>query len=294
MNTISHINIKSSITKGMLIYKRDWLEHLDMLVACILCFGLIAGPALLLYDADVDGRPRRLSRVPLAEIQTMIKMLFSFCLSISLLGCRQPKEKVISTYPNGDIREKIFFDSWSGNDSTGLVGVFSEAGRLIAEGRLNSGVKDGEWRSYAPDGSIKWKGTFTMGKLNGEVYWKDVDGSWNRTSFLDGVREGESQHFVVWLAKNNDTTYFYQVGQFRNDKPHGLWRKTDTNGVVLVENTFVDGKLTGYFTNRYPNGEVKFKGVLNINATGGNKFDYYDESGKKRKLSSYQIEIIQP
>lgn len=223
----------------------------------------------------------------------MIRTLFLFFLMISFGSCDKPKA-VFSRYPNGNIHEQFSFDNFSTKDTTGIVHVFSIEGRLEIVGHLTNGKKDGNWIEYNLHGDTVWKGAYQNGVLNGEVFEKNKNGSWFKTNYAKGIKEGKSTEFIVWKSDSTKTSFFYQFGQYSNNKPEGLWVRKDTNGIILAENTYVDGKIRGYFTNRYENGKIKLKGELNIDSAGTNKFDFYDSAGNKTKLNSYEIYLVEP
>jgi antitoxin component YwqK of YwqJK toxin-antitoxin module len=76
-----------------------------------------------------------------------------------------------------------------------------------------------------------------------------------------------------------------------NGIAQGLWTKTDTSGVLLVEMTYIDGKAKGYFTNRYKNGKLKLQGELDENGSMRN-FKFYDEYGVITKRKEYLLRKI--
>jgi antitoxin component YwqK of YwqJK toxin-antitoxin module len=223
----------------------------------------------------------------------MIRTSFLFFLLISFGSCDRP-EAIFSKYPNGNVHEQFSFDSFFTKDTTGLLEVFFIDGKLKVTGRLKNGKRDGNWTEYNLHGDTVWKATYESGILNGEFFEKDKNGSWFKTNYAKGIKEGKSTEFIVWKSDKNKTSFFYQFGQYSNDKPKGLWVRKDTNGIILAENTYVDGIIRGYFTNRYENGKIKLKGELNIDSVGTNKFDFYDSAGNKTKLNSYEIYLVEP
>jgi antitoxin component YwqK of YwqJK toxin-antitoxin module len=230
----------------------------------------------------------------LAAKKPMTRTSILFLVTIIFLSCNKPKEVVLSRFANGNVREQFVFDNSSTKDTTGLFKSFFIDGKLEVVGRLKNGKRDGDWTQYNSEGNIIWKGTFNNEVLNGEVFDKDKNGSWDKTNYVNGIKEGKSIEFIAWRSNQNKMRFYYQVGQYNNNKPQGLWIRKDTNGVILAENTFVDGVIRGYFTNRYENGNIKLKGELNIDSAGHNKFDFYDTTGKKTKLNSYQIDLVEP
>jgi antitoxin component YwqK of YwqJK toxin-antitoxin module len=71
----------------------------------------------------------------------------------------------------------------------------------------------------------------------------------------------------------------------------GLWTKTDTAGILLVEMTYVDGETVGYFTNRYKNGKLRLKGEMSKDGSMKN-FTFYDENGAAKKQETYFLRKI--
>ncbi|MFT3934826.1 MAG: hypothetical protein QM726_14470 [Chitinophagaceae bacterium] len=218
--------------------------------------------------------------------------LFIF-FSLLLLGCHRTKTVVWSRYKSGKVQDQFTFDVNAGRDTTGLLKSFFSNGKVEVIGRLQNGRKEGHWIQFTHAGDTVFSGVFKNGLLTGDVFEKLPNG-WRKVHYLADKKEGRCIEFQHWEFKKDVHTYFYQVGQFHDDKPIGLWIRKDTNGIIMAENTYVDGIVRGYFTNRYANGNIKLKGVLNIDSAGTNRFDFYDESGHKKKLKGYEIDLVKP
>ena len=102
-----------------------------------------------------------------------------------------------------------------------------------------------------------------------------------------GYDKEEIVDFCDWF----DSVNCYVTGYYVNGIEQGLWTKTDTSGILLVEMTYINGKAKGYFTNRYKNGKLKLQGELDSNGSM-RKFKFYDEYGDVKKKKEYLLRKI--
>jgi antitoxin component YwqK of YwqJK toxin-antitoxin module len=118
--------------------------------------------------------------------------------------------------PDGDPRLRFVWvkgkkqgpsESWSGKHGERWR---SEAGEYA------NGQKTGLWQHFDAKGDVMREETWVEGKKQGPAR------TWNRSR--DGVR------------------YLYAVGQYQDDKMHGEWRHTDSNGKALQTRRYERGK----------------------------------------------------
>lgn len=207
---------------------------------------------------------------------------------IVLAGCKNNEDIILSRYRNGQAQEVLTLDHPITNDSTGMKKVFYSSGKLQCSGPVSRGRRNGLWTCYDHNDSIKWKATYKMDIEDGETFCRGEDGSWKTLTLRNGVKDGKT---TLYYYSAFNKQHYYVHGQYSFNLEQGLWTKTDTNGVILIEMTLINGERIGYFTNRYPNGQIRLKGELQKDGSMRN-FTFYDENGKQTTKESYALEKI--
>lgn len=220
---------------------------------------------------------------------TKYKIIICFFLLTSILiSCNKTKTVILSKFLSGKPKETIELTKPITQDSIGLMKVYFENGNLHAFGQSKNRKRQGEWICYFPNGKLEWKSVFKDDITNGETICYDKDGFWRRFNVKNGIKDGKYTNYVYdWL----DSVNCYVNGYYVNGIEQGLWTKTDTSGVILVEMTYIDGKAKGYFTNRYKNGKLKLQGQLDENGSMKN-FKFYDENGIITTRKEYLLRKI--
>lgn len=132
-------------------------------------------------------------------------------------------------------------------------------GILTGEGlMLDDGSKDGPWKEYYSDGTLKAEGRYDAGKQVGE--WK---------YYYSGGKISQTARFTKSGKADGTWKWFYEDGKllreenFRNGLRDGTLSEYDEDGKLIQEGEFVDGEedgswfyLTGenYIRGRYSNG----------------------------------------
>lgn len=112
----------------------------------------------------------------------------------------------------------------------------------------------GKFRDYYINGTLKGKGSFENGVLDGErwLYFKDGAVS-EKMHYKDGFPDGKEIRFY-----EDGTTK--QIGFYRNGYEVGEWKKFHPNGVLKQVSQFnKDGVLNGEVITYYSTGELKGK-----------------------------------
>ncbi|MCF6242806.1 MAG: toxin-antitoxin system YwqK family antitoxin, partial [Bacteroidales bacterium] len=137
--------------------------------------------------------------------------------------------------------------------------LYDEDGELIGEGKYYGKLKDGLWKYYDKGAKVAEE-NFTMGKKNGqsktyfrngqmseEKNWKDnvENGVW-RQYYENGKKRLETK---IDMGVRNSVYYVYYQngrlkirGQYKNDLMDGKWIYYDTDGKVLKEIVYHNGK----------------------------------------------------
>jgi len=215
-------------------------------------------------------------------------LIWAFLITSLFIGCNKTKSVVLSRFHSGKPKEVIELSNPITQDSLGLMKVYFENGDLHTFGKLKNKKRQGEWICYFPNGNPEWKAFFKDDISNGETICYDTSGFWTKFNMKNGIKDGKYTSYFYDLF---DSVKCYVNGQHVNGIEQGLWTKTDTSGVLLVEMTYIDGKAKGYFTNRYKNGKLKLQGELDENGSMRN-FKFYDEYGIITKKKEYFLRKI--
>ena len=155
-------------------------------------------------------------------------------------------------YPNGNLKveREVALDDNFNYVNHGMYRHWSEAGALIAEGRLNFGRRTGVWkRAYARNESDLFAhepfksfrepfistATFREGRLHGKWTIQDSeDRIASEIEFVDGARDGRLLHYYPNGSRMREI-------DFRNGVVDGFLRDFDKDGAVLREHKYLNG-----------------------------------------------------
>jgi uncharacterized protein len=217
------------------------------------------------------------------------KIIFwAYLITAIFTSCNKTKTVVLSKFPSGKPKEIIEFTKPITQDSIGLMKVYFENGNIHAFGDSKNRKRQGEWNCFLPNGKPEWKSVFKDDIGNGETICYDQDGFWRKFNVKNGIKHGK---YTSYFYDQFDSVNCYINGYYVNGIEQGLWTKTDTLGVLLVEMTYTNGKAKGYFTNRYKNGKLKLQGELSEDGSMKN-FKFYDEKGDVKKKEEYLLRKI--
>lgn len=131
----------------------------------------------------------------------MKKLFVFFVFALLLVSCGgNMKEKVITTYKNGQPAKVYYFD----REGRWVREVdYYESGALMMEGPIADDVRNGEWTAYFPDGKVQSIGVFK-----------------------DGLSEGKSQIF-------HENGNLWMDGSYKKDQKCGEWVFYDEQGYEM-------------------------------------------------------------
>jgi len=163
---------------------------------------------------------------------------------------------------------------------------FYPDGTLRAEGDYENGKQINEWRYYHSNGTIEQTGKFNkQGKLDGSWKWYFDNGKLlKEENYRNGLKDGMSTEY-------DENGKMIEEGEFVNGNEEGPW--FEVTGDCLIRGTYLDGLRNGMWYNYYlePKEGVTdsicfFKGgFLEDNPNG--KHTYYWENGKVKDEGSY-------
>jgi antitoxin component YwqK of YwqJK toxin-antitoxin module len=201
-------------------------------------------------------------------------------------------------FPDGKIQQTI---SYNEGRKEGLSKEFDKDGNiitlleynndfLITRERINridnKGLKQGEWKEFYPNGSIKSERTFKEDLMHG--YYKEYDsrGKLVMTMLYENgsivKSEVEDEPDIEIENKYNDAGKLVYSGPFRNKVPVGIHRQFGDDGKVinsfvyndnglLISEGIVDeaGNRNGKWKDFYPDGKVQAEGQYTDNRRSG-------------------------
>ena len=142
---------------------------------------------------------------------------------------------------------KINSDSESELDSVSRV--------IFCEGTYINGKKNGLWKLFYPDSTIKYMGFYIDDVLHGK----------NVTWFQNGTIKQEGDYFEGY--KNGEWKFYYENGSpkeiifFKDTLPDGEYKSWFENNNVETEGKYKNGLPSGHWIHRYSNGKKKCEGL---------------------------------
>ncbi len=163
---------------------------------------------------------------------------------------------------------------------------FYPDGTLKAEGNYDNGKQTGVWKYYHSDGKTEQTGKFNkQGKLDGTWKWYFDNGQLLREeNYRNGLKDGMSSEY-------DENGILIEEGEFINGNEDGPW--FDLIGDCFIRGTYREGMRNGMWYNYYldrtetaTDSTCFFKGgFLEDNPDG--KHTYYWENGKVKDEGSY-------
>ena len=216
-------------------------------------------------------------------------------------------------YPDGKVRLIVNFVDGLENgiarelDEDGTVITYMEykKGFLVSRERINrkdsKGLKQGRWKYFYDNNTVKLEGTYKDDKRNG--YFKDYDENGSLLSVKKYVNDVE-QVEVQEIASLKLKTDYYPSGKvktvasYNGDVPEGVRREYSEDGKITAGYIFTKGALTGEgivdeegnkegdWREYYTDGTLRSVGAYSKGKTIGN-WKYYFENGKLESEGKY-------
>jgi uncharacterized protein len=155
-------------------------------------------------------------------------------------------------------------------------------GTLRAEGEYENGLKKGEWKFYHPNGKMEQTGKYITGeKPHGRWVWYYSDGKLLREEiFRNGKEDGE-------LIEYSDRGKIITKGEYIEGEKEGFW--VYEIGDFREEGIYKSGKKDELWKSYYSDtGELAFEGKY-IDGTPDGKHIYYYPNGKKQLEGKYEF-----
>jgi antitoxin component YwqK of YwqJK toxin-antitoxin module len=182
-------------------------------------------------------------------------------------------------------------------DSTGMRNgpwkLFYPDGKLRAEGAYKNGKRQGPWTYYYQSGKVEQRGNYNEDLSGGEWKWYYQSGSMHREeTYRKGREDGHSVEYDSLGVAINEGDYIdgrkhgmwtqlindhYESGEYADGERIGLWIWKFDNGQKAFEGEFLGGVPVGKHRYWYSNGATRMKGEYQGGEMEGVWY-YYDES----------------
>lgn len=166
------------------------------------------------------------------------------------------------------------------NRKQGLWKEYYPDGSLKAEGEYADDLKIKVWKFYYPNGKTEQTGSYVNGKPNGRWQWFYDDGKLFRE---EEYRNGAEDGFSIELTLSGDTLSF---GEYVEGEREGKWRIQ--SGEILMQGNYQSGLKSGVWEYLYANGKLRFSGNY-IQGFPDGKHTYYFENGKIQQEGRYKM-----
>ena len=202
------------------------------------------------------------------------------------------------------------------NSNDSILSIWYEDFKIQKEKHL----RNGKWKKYHPNGTIKYEGNFTNGRLDGKQLHYDTSGVVVRKEvFVAGERRGDVQTYYksgklkmkgnygdeVSLAIES---YFTEKGvqsiiagkgtikktksgiteevSYKHGAPHGEWKSWVENGELLEIGNYDRGEETGRYIQYNKSGQIKEDGYY-VNGIEEGYWKSYYKTGIIKEEGSY-------
>ncbi|MEX1188998.1 MAG: hypothetical protein WED33_07050, partial [Bacteroidia bacterium] len=198
-----------------------------------------------------------------------------------------------------------FYDSTGNPDKARIY----ENGYLTAEGLLDEqGRRQGEWKEFYLDGSIKSQGNYLDDLKNGNWEYLFFGGAMEQKgSYSNGLptgrwnwyyetgellreevyQKGKEEGFAFELEPNGDTL---STGEYYRGQKEGRWLFKD--GDQRIIGNFAAGEMNGKWVHFFDNGQKSFEGDFRESLAEGSHKAWYPE-GEIKWTGSYSSGIRQ-
>jgi antitoxin component YwqK of YwqJK toxin-antitoxin module len=147
---------------------------------------------------------------------------------------------------------------------------------LKAKGSFKNDLKISTWRYYFKDGKLEQEGNYNNGGASGEWNWYWTSGEIRRTEeFYNGLEEGLSIEY-------NDTGAVIAQGEYVEGLKEGPWSLNVNDH--KEEGAYFEGLKTGLWRHYFVNNNIlSFQGSYENNKENGEHSYYYDNGNIKRR-----------
>jgi antitoxin component YwqK of YwqJK toxin-antitoxin module len=188
------------------------------------------------------------------------------------------KPKVIASFKNG-VPEGVRREY--SKDGKIVAGYFFSDGIVVGEGIIDeSGSKDGPWKEYYTNGTLKSEGLYNKGKRTGEWKFYHSNGKLEQTGNYnkDGKEDGRWTWYFSTGSLLREEFYF-------NGMIDGHSVEYDEFGVIIAEGDYIENNREGKWVYNY--GDHKSEGEYLNDLRNGLWKNYYSDG-----VLSFQGEFV--
>ena len=211
----------------------------------------------------------RAQYIVISKRDLMTSRILVCTLLIILTACSQ--QGVSGFDANGEalslqfvIKDDLIFRAGENSPYSGQLEVFNEEGSLDRVATFKDGYLDGPWEGFhLSTGSIKGKGSYRSGKLDGQYTWFDELGRRTGEGFYsDGKLSGRfiefdsggqiirELNFVAGIRNGEYVLYHRngvekERGMYENGEKTGVSESFSSDGILSVRTSLVNGELDG-------------------------------------------------
>ncbi|MDN5202611.1 toxin-antitoxin system YwqK family antitoxin [Fulvivirgaceae bacterium BMA10] len=154
-------------------------------------------------------------------------------------------------------------------------------GKLRAVGRMENGLKVGEWKYYYPDGTKNAVEFYQKDQLHGSCYYYSFAGNLiGYENWKNGIQVDSAKYFY-------DNGIVEKEGVFQAGSYQGEWVFYYENGKVKRKGTYQKGLPNGTWLFYYENGNIKQEGKF-LNGMEEDEWKFYNEQGRLEYIGSYE------
>jgi uncharacterized protein len=216
-------------------------------------------------------------------------------------------------YPDGKLKKLVFYvnDKETGvskeyaQDGTIIVLTEYRNGSIIRRENINrvdrNGKKQGVWKLFYTDETLKEEGFYVNGRKNGYFKQYDVNGV---LKIVEKYVDDVIQEDVPELASYEIRTDYYDdgsvkvVGSYKNGVPEGIRREYDANGKITDSYIFEKGVIMGegivdekglkqgFWKEFFDNGKLRAEGNYKDNTKTGD-WKFYTENEKLKQNGKF-------
>ena len=244
---------------------------------------------------------------------------------VSFLLAEYPRSTTMLSKANNKYYLKNTGELYSGH----VINMSKKTWKKILETHFTSGLIDGKYREWYPNGVLKYEGNFIDGKREGLFYtWFPNGKKKNEIKYVNNVLDSISVSFLengmVERTHNHDTGLAYvwdysdspkslgrfteqfgklngdytkwdtygrkiEEGYYYNNKKDSIWYKYDLAGLVYEKGRFKGGQKEGVWLNYDEYGRSSSKSYYNKGNLDSIKNIVYYLDGSKYAVKNYKL-----
>jgi antitoxin component YwqK of YwqJK toxin-antitoxin module len=193
-------------------------------------------------------------------------------------------------YDNGQLASNIVYisinatnieEAWDreGNqiveNGNGFYKSFSNSGQLILKGKVENGLKVGEWVTYFENGKVEEEGNY-----ENEIY--RITNSWDITG-KQNIKDGNGFYKSYYA----DGEWEFETGKIENGLREGVWKMYyQSTHTVFQEFNYSKGKMNGLQKIYFESSQLYSSGEMIDNYKEG-EWSWYFENGNISSTASF-------